>query len=576
MNETKLLPKHIVGIALALYIGGLVFLNLITPNRDFSEVENRRLEQSPRFSFDQLLAGDFTADYERYIADQFVFKDFWVGVKSGFESAIGKKEYNGVYLGADNYLLPTFQQPDQQSFTSKLEAINTFSLATPRQNKYFMLVPNSGEILSDKLPRYAQIDDQQIWLERVQETLDKNIKFVDVYGALASRKNEYLFYRTDHHWTTTGAFYGYQHLIKELGYTPHEQKDYQIKQVADDFYGTMYSQSGLKQVSSDSINLYVPKYKQQLKVIFYDESGIGKETNTLLALENIKQKDKYKLFLDGNHPLIKICTNKPNGKQLLIIKDSYANCLIPFLTDHYHEIYVVDLRYYYDNPLELIKNNRIKDVLFLYNVNTFFTDPSVESIADYIDLNNLDRTDASEEINYKEYFKEDLFMGDSITEAITYLGLLEQQNVCGQVGVNINESLSQISSIKISNPNNIYLLYGVNDMDDRADSQWFVEQYRGLVCSLKAKFPNANIYVQSVLPVAGIVEQRQPHTNNNYIKKCNAQLLKMTEQENVQYLDIASLLDDNSQQLYEADGFHFKAPFYKLWFDYIIWDDKSI
>ncbi|GAB6181933.1 hypothetical protein JCM14036_32520 [Desulfotomaculum defluvii] len=571
MQKSKWLPQYTIGIILLVYLGGMVVINLLTPDRSFSELENRVLEQRPSFSLDELIEGYFTVNYEKYIADQFAMKDFWVGVKSSLEKALGKKEYNGVYLGKDGYLLPAFKEPDEQSFQSKLELINTFGKATPQINKYFMLIPNSEAILDRKLPPYVASDSEQKWLARVKNSLDKSIQFVDVFGALEAKQNEYVYYKTDHHWTTKGAYYTYQRLIKTTGGVPHAESYYSTQQVTDSFYGSLHSKAGLKQVSPDSIDLYIPKKQESYQIEYFDEEGKAQTANSLYNLENIKKKDKYSLFLNGNHPLIKITTKGVDSKKLLVIKDSYANCLIPFLTSHYSQIFVVDLRYYYDSLITLIKENHIRDMLLVYNINSFFGDTSVESLMDYTDFNQLNEmtTEASEG-GYKEFFKQDVFMGDSITEAISYLDLLDQANVCATIGININEAKSQISSIKISNPRNIYLLYGVNDMDDRTDSNWFVGQYRELVRSLKVRFPEAQIYVQSVLPVAAKVERQKPHTNNRHIYKCNEGLAQMAAEERVEFIDIASLINDTNKKLYDSDGIHFKAPFYQLWFNYLI------
>ncbi|WP_082789080.1 DHHW family protein [Desulfolucanica intricata] len=564
--------KYITGVSLLLYIGVMIILNIATPDRDFSEAENRKLEQAPSFSFSELFAGSYTMNFERYIADQFAMKDFWIGVKSGFEKVIGKKDYNGVYMGKDGYLLQAFKEPDKESLQIKLEALNSFAASFPDLNKYLMLVPNSVEILSNKLPPFAQAASEREWQERVGESLDKNIRFVDVYDILNTKKNEYIYYKTDHHWTTKAAFYAYQEFIKASGETPHVQSYFNVERVTDNFYGSLYSKSGLKHLSPDSIEIYVPKKKEKYKVEYFDEeeNGNSKVSHSLYNMKKTAQKDKYALFLDGNHALIKISTNNPGVKKLLVIKDSYANCFIPFLTGHYSEIFVVDLRYYGGNLTELIRNNFIQDSLILYNINTFFEDASVETILDFIELDTLDPAVEAQTYNYKEFFKQDVFMGDSITDAIACYGLVEQQNVCAQIGINIDEAAAQVNNIKIANPRNIYLLYGVNDMDDRTPAEWFVEQYRVLVRNVKNRFPNANIYVQSVLPVDTTLEQRNPHFNNKHINKCNAGLLKMAEEEKVKFLNIAILLNESNKNLYESDGTHLKAPFYNLWFNYLI------
>lgn len=565
----KWLSQYTIGIILLVFIGIMIVLNILTPNRNFSELENRVLEQKPYFSWDELFEGYFTANYEKYIADQFACKDFWVGIKSDLERALGKKEFNGVYLGKDGYLLPAFKEPDEENFQNKLAAINAFGSATPTINKYFMLVPNASGILGDKLPSYVAATEEQKWLARVEKSLDQSIKFVNVNETLEAKQNEYVYYKTDHHWTTKGAFYAYQRLIKSMGGVPHTEGYYKTQRVTDSFYGSLSAKAGFRQVSPDSIEVYLPKGQESYQIEYFDEEGQGQTSNSLYQMANIQKKDKYSLFLGGNHPLVKITTKGVGQKKLLVLKDSYANCLIPFLTSHYGQIFVVDLRYYYDSLITLIKKNRIRDMLLLYNINTFFEDTSVESMMDYTDFDQLNEvpTETASD-GYKEFFRQDVFMGDSITEAISYLDLLDQSSVCAKIGININEAKSQIGSINNNNPRNIYLLYGVNDMDDRTDSNWFVGQYRELVRALKERFPNAQIYVQSVLPVEAKVEKQRPHTNNKHITRCNAGLAQMAAEEQVGFIDIAALVNDN--KLYETDGIHFKAPFYQLWFAYLV------
>lgn len=172
-------------------------------------------------------------------------------------------------------------------------------------------------------------------------------------------------------------------------------------------------------------------------------------------------------------------------------------------------------------------------------------------------------------VNYKEFFKNDVFIGDSITDGISYSDILNEENVCAEIGININDAKNQVNNIAIQNPRNIYLLYGVNDMDDRTPSEWFVGQYRELVHRIKDRFPGVNIYVQSILPVAPMVEQKTPHINNRHINETNEGLKIMAKEENITYLNIASLLNENNRDLYESDGTHFKPAFYTMWLNYV-------
>lgn len=377
MDSLNKLYKNILGIV---FIGCLILVfsyNIIVPQRKFSESENRVLQQKPKFSLSKLLKGKYTSDYEKYVADQFPFRDFWIGVKSTSEKLIGKKDNNGVYLGKDDYLFQMFNKPSEESLKSRIESINTFSSKNKEINKYFMLIPNSIKVLEDKLPNFASPEDQKVYIDKVKNLLPSDIKFVDVYSSLKNKSDEYIYYRTDHHWTTKGAYYAYRTLGEAMNLSPKNEENFNITKATDSFYGSMYSKSGFRNLKPDDIYLYLPKEKENLKVFYSDKN----ETfNFLYTMDNISKKDKYTVFFDGNHPLVKISTGIDNRKKLLILKDSYANSFVPFLTEHFSEIYMIDLRFYNEDLSTLIQDNNIDNVLILYNVNTFFEDNSINNI----------------------------------------------------------------------------------------------------------------------------------------------------------------------------------------------------
>lgn len=391
MEKRNNLCRWIVGIFLILYIFGMLLFNILNPSKEFSESENRKLEQKPQFSLNSLLEGKFTKNYEKYISDQFFLRDFWIGVKSSGERLMGKKENNEVYLGKDGYLFQKFNKPEKNKIQDIIEAINLFSSLNTEVNKYLMVVPNSTKVLEEKLPSFACDEDQIMYINKLKKYIKKDVKFVDVYNELLSKKDEYIFYKTDHHWTTKGAYYAYKKLIKDMGFIPHKEEYFNVKNVTNSFYGSLYSKSGFRNIEPDSIQIYTPKINENSKVWYYDKMRDGnkdktvdksKEYDTIYKIENINKKDKYTIFFNGNHSLVKINSDTKTNKKLLVVKDSYANCLIPFLTGHYDEVYVVDLRYYSENLQKLIKSNRINDVLILYNAKSFFEDDSINNICE--------------------------------------------------------------------------------------------------------------------------------------------------------------------------------------------------
>lgn len=367
-----------MALSLLLYMGIMILFNIIIPNKTFSESENRPLEQKPKFSFQSLVNGKFISNFEKYISDQFPFRDFWIGVKSESERTLGKKENNEVYLGEDNYLIQKFKKPKNDDLKSRVEAINSFALSNPHMNKYFMLVPNSIKILENKLPSYAPNADQLLYIDKIKRGLSKDIKFIDVYDTLSSKKDEYIFYKTDHHWTSKGTYYAYEKIGTYMGFTPHNNNYFNVKKVTDSFYGSLYSKSGFRHLTPDDIEIYLPQ-ENAVQSVYYSDTN--KKLNSIYSMDNLNKKDKYTIFFDGNHPLVKINTTVKNNKKLLVIKDSYANCFVPFLIGHYSEIYMVDLRYYSEDINTLIKANNINDSLILYNVNTFFEDESICNIS---------------------------------------------------------------------------------------------------------------------------------------------------------------------------------------------------
>ncbi|MBU5437783.1 hypothetical protein KQI42_07175 [Tissierella sp. MSJ-40] len=380
MDQDRNLYKYIVGALMLIYIYSIFALNVIIPNKAFSESENRVLEQKPEFSIRKVLKGRYTLDYEKYISDQFPFREFFIGVKSDCERLMGKQENNGVYLGKNGYLMEEFKKPKLEEFKRKIENINSFadSNLNTNTNIYFMLVPNSVKILEQQLPLFAPVDDEFVYINKVKDSLHKNIKFVDIYNILNSKKDEYIYYKTDHHWTTKSAFYAYEELAKYMKFTPYLESDFHIKRVTDNFYGSLYSKSGFRHLSPDSIDIYIPKRNEDYIVKFYDKK---KTSNSIYEMDNLNKKDKYTIFFGGNHPLIKINKNISNGRKLLVIKDSYANNLIPFLMGHFNEIYVMDLRYYNDNLSGFLKKQEIDDILILYNEKSFFEEESINKIS---------------------------------------------------------------------------------------------------------------------------------------------------------------------------------------------------
>ena len=377
--KKKLGKKYCISLS-ALFICYIVFfvaVNTLVVKKTFSETENRVLQSKPTFSVEKLFEGRYISKYEKYKVDQFFNRDFWIDVKVKTDKLLLKKSSNGVYLGKDGYLLEDFEKPNEENVSKNLKAISDFSNNYKDVKQYMLISPTAVSILRDKLPLAAPVIDQQKYLDEYSKKLDSNVTFVDTYATLLEHKSEDLYYKSDHHWTTLGAFYSYQKLAEDMELSSKDSEDYDIELVSNSFEGALASESGYK-TDLDKIKVYIPKDENDQVVVNYEEEQ--KKTATLYDSEKLEQKDKYQVFLGGNHPIVKIDTTSDSGKTLLIFKDSYANCFVQFLTTHFSKIILVDPRYYYEDIDELMKNEGVDEVLYLYNANTFFSDTSLAPV----------------------------------------------------------------------------------------------------------------------------------------------------------------------------------------------------
>lgn len=358
-------------------LAGLTAADLFTADRLFSAFENRMLAQRPEFSVKALFAGTYTEAYETYVTDQFVGRDRWITVKTLTDVALGKKEINGVYLAADGTLIEKHAPEDYDGETEDKKIMLLKGLAERQEQKgerfSVMLVPTADQILSDKLPAHATGYDQLAFIEKVSNVIgDDNV--INTTSLLNAHKDEYIYYGTDHHWTTLGAYYGYLAWAEHMNMT---NVSYEKETVSEDFYGTLHSKTHVF-VKADRIESYLPSWQKdggQVEV-YYD--GGRMPYSSLYAPEYLSTKNQYGYFLKDNHALIEIRRNGGNaeegsrGRTLFVIRDSYASCFLPFLTEHYDTILVLDPRYYNGSLFTLLDEYEERegnmDVLVLYNV----------------------------------------------------------------------------------------------------------------------------------------------------------------------------------------------------------------
>lgn len=352
------------------FLGGFALLGVILPDRDFSPDENRILAQRPEITLQSIRSGKFMSDFEAYVTDQFPGRDRWIAGKAAAERFSGKHENNGVFFFKSEgltYLIPRFDSPDEKRLKDNLGYVKRFAKESPIPVTVG-LIPTAATVWADLLPQGAPNYDQRLILEQAAQAIPD---FVDLYGVLKEHSGEPIYYRTDHHWTTLGAYYGYCGLAAALGYELSPLP--QFETVTEDFYGTSYSSSGVRWVKPDSIQIAVPH--DGVTVTSFE--GNRAQSRQLYDYSKLEEKDKYAFFLGGQQPLCVIETPNQNKPRLLIIRDSYTDSLAPFLTREFSEIHLVDLRYYKGSLGDYIRENTIDRALVLYSVPNFVSDTNL-------------------------------------------------------------------------------------------------------------------------------------------------------------------------------------------------------
>ncbi len=359
----------------------LSVLFVITEKKDFSENENRYLAKLPKFGLRQVREGTYMDGLTDYVSDHFPFRDFWIGIKTKAEMLSGKKKINGIFLAEDGYLIEEYKKPENtERITETLKKFADTVAAQERENKIemrLMLVPTAVTVYREKLPEHAAVNSQTETAAEIYE--GTGIRSIDCTGYLEAGKGEWqLYYKTDHHWTTLGAYMGYRAFCREMGFVPVALGDMKAQAVTEDFRGTLYSKAGDYDRMGDSIVIY-ENPADRLTVEYKDT---GEITDSLYHLEYVEKKDKYSLFLNNLHPLTEITNDTAEtDRELVLIKDSYANSMVPFLVRHYKKIYVFDTRYYKDGPSAFIAEHAgVTDVLLLYNMNTLDGDSGIRGV----------------------------------------------------------------------------------------------------------------------------------------------------------------------------------------------------
>lgn len=377
LNSSKALPILFLTI-----VFGFSILSFVIPDKAKSAEENRVLAQTPSLSYQTYFEGRFQTKLEQYFNDQFPFRNSLIKWKTASDLTLDIIESNGVIKSKDGYLIERIKNPSENNIRHDIKSLDNFKRSNPNCNFYFLLAPNAGNIMSEKLPRTVHMSNQNKYMTSFFNDLKKNgITPIDSRKTLEKNiDKQQLYYRTDHHWTTGAAYLAYKEAHKEMGLDSDIK--YKKLSIHRNFRGTLASKSGFTNGRNDELQIYWPKKNQNYHDSIYNFVDVKKTTNTFYAFDNLKKKDAYTIFGGWNHPFYTISTPTQSTRKLLLVKDSYANCMIPFLTQDFRKIVVVDPRYYFGDINKIMAEEGITDVLFLYNGLTFASDEAMNLMLD--------------------------------------------------------------------------------------------------------------------------------------------------------------------------------------------------
>lgn len=376
MKKEKLLSLFFAGA-----LGAGLLWNVLTPDRAYSESENRYLASFPEVTADNVFSGRFTEDFGEYVSDQFPGREGWVALKTMTQLMTLRPDNGRVYFGQDSRLFAVPDPEDASLMERNCRAVADFLTRVretwPETRVSVLLAPTASTLLSEDLPLLAPVQDEEALMDRMREALG-DIPFCDpTQSLLQAPDREALYYRTDHHWTAYGALTACTAWLRELGLEPLDAASLRLETVSDSFYGTLYSKANLPWIPADTLTAPQLAASQEITVSYSDSDEV---LSGLYDPSYLEGRDQYSYYLGGNHPLTTVETGAGTGRSLLVVKDSYAHAFVPYLTGHYDTIVLLDPRYFREDILTWMEGKGFTDVLVLYNAATFSTDRQMAAV----------------------------------------------------------------------------------------------------------------------------------------------------------------------------------------------------
>ena len=379
-------PQMKAGYLPAFLFGGFILAMAVwfifSPKAAYSASEKRVLADFPNTSAENVFSGQFGKEFETYFADHFPARNLWVGVNSYTTLFEGNNGASGVYNCSDGYLINKPIPKDNQ-LDKNLDILAEFKEIVGDVPVNAMFVPSTGYIAQDKLPLVHDDYNDDTYFNRAAKKLKTaGIGFIDLRTDFqkAYKNNTQLYYRTDHHWTTEGAYTAYCALCEKLGLSAVSKSAFNIEKY-DGFFGTTYSTSGFWLTPPDTVEVWNnPKNTEDKISVTIAESNRTIESNSMFFYEHDNEDDKYPIFIDGNHALTEITNKNAKGGTIVVVKDSFSHCFAPFLAENYSKVILVDMRYYSQEVSQIVKVEKPEQVLVLYGMDNFATDTDIVNL----------------------------------------------------------------------------------------------------------------------------------------------------------------------------------------------------
>lgn len=364
--------QWIISISFCAFLVGMLVLYLFLPKHTLSRQEKRYLAKAPAISWESFRNGDFSEKAEVYMADHVPGRNFFVGLNAYYKLLTGRQNSEEILLTWDNRLVERPVQDNPAVIAKNMDLIRKFAegIDVPVQ---LMIIPSSGWASEDRIPGFLEEYPDERIIQEVYALAGDTVQTIDMASVFSQTgQPERFYYKTDHHWNSLGAYTAYREYMKFLGKPYRTQGDYRIETVPD-FYGSNYSRSALWLTPGDSIELW--HGGGRISVTHEEENTAHPG---VFFRERLKEPDKYTVFLDGNHSLVRLNNVDCAGQgKLLVIRDSFSNCLGGFLADSFETVVLADLRYYKKAVSELLKEDTYNQVLICYSLGNFLTDENI-------------------------------------------------------------------------------------------------------------------------------------------------------------------------------------------------------